>query len=74
MLPEASAVDFQRRWQELLSDAEPPDWIREMIEYYRRTGTYRPEDLHRLMGDPTRGVEVDPNTSLSCLLASRRRP
>ena len=34
-----------------------------MIEHYWRTGTYRPEDLRRFLGDPTKGVEVGPNTS-----------
>jgi hypothetical protein len=67
-----STTDFQRHWQELLARAEPPEWVREMIEHYRRTGTYRPEDLRRLMGNPTKGIEVGPDISLSCLLASRR--
>lgn len=69
MVPKTSTADLQRRWQELLSEAEPADWVREMIEHYRRTGTLRAEDLRRLMGDPTKGVEVDPNMSLSCLLS-----
>jgi hypothetical protein len=72
MVYETSAADLQRRWQELLSEAEPPEWVRKMIEYYHRTGSFRPEDLRRLMGDPTKGVEVGPNMSLSSLLSSRK--
>ena len=33
--------------------------------FRRRTGSYRPEDLRRLLGDPIRAVEVGPNASLA---------
>jgi len=36
-----------------------------MVDYYHRTGTYRAEDLRRLLGDPNRSVEVGPIASLS---------
>lgn len=42
-----------------------PDWVRKMKEYYKRTGTYRPEDLRRLLGDPTKSIEMDAGASLS---------
>jgi hypothetical protein len=40
-----------------------------MIDHYNRTGTYRPEDLRRLLGDPNRAVEVGPNTSLAAFFS-----
>jgi hypothetical protein len=41
-----------------------------MIEHYRRTGTIRPEVLRRLLGDPTKGVEVRADASLSSLVTT----
>jgi hypothetical protein len=55
--------------RELLTRTPPPVWLVEMIEHYRRTGTFRPEDLHRLVGDPNRGVRVDPNATVDAILA-----
>jgi hypothetical protein len=72
-MPKTSEADLQEKYLELLQQAQPPDWIREMVEHYRRTGKYRPQDLRRLLGDPTEGVEVGPNTSIAALLAAERR-
>jgi hypothetical protein len=58
--------------RELLRKAPPPKWIRDMIEHFRRTGTYRREDLERLLGDPNRRVEVRSEASLTSLLADLR--
>ncbi len=44
-----------------------------MIEHRRRTGTYRPEDLRRLLGDPNKSVEVGPESSLSSFLSAEGR-
>ena len=33
-----------------------PEWVRNMRDHYQRTGTFRSEDLARLLGDQTRGV------------------
>jgi hypothetical protein len=57
----------------MLVQAQPPEWVREMHEHYRRTGTYRPEDLRRLLGDPTKGVEIGPNASLTSYVEGRGR-
>ena len=54
----------------LLAQLPPADWVVEMIEYYRRTGSYRPEDLRRLLGDQTKGVTVGPDTDVGTLFAS----
>lgn len=70
---EARHAELQRRWQDLLSQAQPAEWVRKMIDHYQRTGTYRAEDLRRLLGDPTKGVEVGPDSSLSAFLAGRGR-
>jgi hypothetical protein len=67
MIGESPSTELQRRWEDLLARAQPPEWVRQMIEHYQRTGSFRPEDLRRLLGDPTKGVEVGPNTSLSSL-------
>lgn len=63
-------TDLQVKYLEKLQRAKPPAWILEMIEHYRRTGSYRPKDLRRLLGDPTVGVEVGANTSLSSLVSA----
>lgn len=55
---------------EKLRQASPPDWVRKMIEHYHRHGTFRPEDLRRVLGDPTKGVEVGPDVSLSAMRSS----
>jgi hypothetical protein len=58
-------TDLQRVFQLRSQQIPPAEWVRDMIDHYRRTGTYRPEDLRRLLGDPNRAVEVGPNASLS---------
>jgi hypothetical protein len=73
MARDFSKTDLQCSWQDFVSHAQQPEWVREMIEHYWRTGTVRPEDLRRLLGDPTKGVEVGPNTSLSSLVAARQK-
>lgn len=42
-----------------------PEWLRKMREHYAKTGTYRAEDLRRVLGDPTRGVEMSAKPSAS---------
>lgn len=69
---ETPNAELRRRWQDFTSQAEPPEWVRKMIEYYWQTGTYRPEDLQRLLGDPTKGVEVGPNVSLASLFQAKK--
>jgi hypothetical protein len=65
------ASERSRAWQEMLEQAQPADWVRQMSEYYWRHGKFRPEDLNRLLGDPTKGVEVGPYTSLSTMYSAR---
>jgi hypothetical protein len=65
-------TDVQRSWQEFVAQAQQPEWVREIIEHYWQTGTVRSEDLWRLLGDPTKGVEVGPSTSLASMYNSRQ--
>jgi hypothetical protein len=37
---------------------ERPQWLKEMQTHYSRTGSYRPEDLNRVLGDQRQGVSV----------------
>jgi hypothetical protein len=34
------------------------EWVKDMQLHFARTGTYRPEDLQRLLGDPMQGVSA----------------
>lgn len=71
MMPNVCDPDLQRTIQDLFQQAPPAEWVRKMIDHYRKTGQVRPEDLRRLLGDPTKGVEVGPNSSLASFLAGR---
>lgn len=44
--------------KERLANLSEADWVRKMKEHYARTGAFRAEDLRRLLGDPTRGVQM----------------
>lgn len=35
-----------------------PSWVKEMHEHFLKTGSFRPEHLERVLGDPRHGVEV----------------
>ena len=69
---EPTGSEFRQSWHEFVSQAQPPEWVRKMIDHYWQTGSYRPEDLRRLLGDPSKGVEVGPNVSIASFLTSKR--
>lgn len=71
-MDKVSKIDLERTMQERLQQLPPPEWVRQMIDHYRRTGGYRAKDLQRLLGDPTKGVEVGPDASLASCLESRK--
>ena len=52
----------QPKWDvatcERLGGASLPEWVREMREHFLRTGTYRVEDVRRVLGDPASQVKV----------------
>lgn len=57
-------------FEETMRAAPVPDWIVKMHEHFRQTGTYRPEDLRRLLGDQRRTVQVGPNASFATFVKS----
>ena len=57
--------ELRREIRAKLRELPPADWVRAMIDHHQRTGSYRPEDLRRLLGDPNRAVEVGPEASLA---------
>ncbi len=67
---DATQDDRRRDIQAKLRQIPPADWVIDMIAYYRRTGTYRPQDLRRLLGDPNRSVTVGPSADLSSRLSA----
>ena len=71
-MPDVVHNDLEREIRASFENIPTAEWVLEMIEYRRRTGTYRPEDLRRLLGDPNKSVEVGPETSLCFLLLDRR--
>ncbi len=66
----ATRDDLQREIEARFRQIPPADWVIAMIDHFRRTGSYRPEDLRRLLGDPNRAVEVGPNPSLSSFFSA----
>jgi hypothetical protein len=48
-----------RRYEQILKNMPEAGWVREMREYYYRTGAFRAEDLRRLIGNPSEGVIAD---------------
>ena len=57
-----------------LAQQEPADWVRGMIAYHQQTGAYRPEDLRRLLGDPTQSVTISPDCGVIGMFAKREQP
>jgi hypothetical protein len=53
-MPDNSEIEIAVR--KLSEESQPPEQLKEAIAHYRRTGTFRPEDLRRILGDPTKGV------------------
>jgi hypothetical protein len=70
-MPDTHQDNVQQEMRAALEQMPPPEWVLKMIEHYRLTGTYRPEDLRRLLGDPTKGVEMGSDSSLASLLSGR---
>ena len=60
MIPESapSVGMTENEFRERLSSEPPPEWVREMLEFYRQNGYYRPEDIIRLLGDQTRPTVI----------------
>jgi hypothetical protein len=63
--------NLRKEIEENLRHLPPAEWVRDMIDHYRRTGAFRPQDLRRLLGDPNRAVEVGPNSSLATFFSAK---
>lgn len=48
----------------------PAPWMKEMEEYYRQNGTFRQEDIRRLLGEPSKGVAISADKSLEAFFTS----
>ncbi len=46
---------------------ELPEWIRKMNAHLRTTGSYRSEDVRKVLGDRQKGIELGSQVSLSSL-------
>jgi len=49
-----------------------PNWIEEMHAHYRNTGTYRMSDMHRVLGDQSKSVELEARTDLKVAAQIKR--
>lgn len=58
MLGKKLNPEFKKLWREFTARAQPSELARKIIEEYSRTGTYRLEDMRRLLGDPNKRVEA----------------
>ncbi len=67
-MPEQGRQEITRRIVGQLAKTSPPAWLLDMIEYHRRTGTYRPRDLRRLLGKPKESVAVPSEKSVEAAL------
>ena len=73
-MPAPSKPEIDQALRDLLENTPPPSWLVDMLEHYRRTGTFRPEDLKRLLGDPSKGVEIGPDTSPDVVFSAFSAP
>jgi hypothetical protein len=71
-MPESTG--HKKTQQDLPQPQEAASWIRSMIDHYQQTGTYRQEDLRRLLGDPTQVVEVTPCVNMTELFTPCKKP
>jgi hypothetical protein len=63
--------ELQREIQERLRQLPAAKWVQDMVEHYRRTGSFKPQDLRRLLGDPNQAVEVGSNAGLATFFSMR---
>ena len=61
-----------KRLEELVQRTPLPAWIDKMTEHYQETGSYRPEDLLKVLGNQQKGVEVGSSISLTSMMQSQR--
>lgn len=69
MLP----ISQSRSLREFVTTLPAPKAARTALERFQQTGTYRPEDLRRILGDPTAGVEYGPGVVHRWLQSSSKK-
>ena len=42
----------------MLQNASPPTWLLDMYDHYAKVGSFRTEDILRVLGDPRKGVDM----------------
>ena len=57
-------------FEQMLHNAHPPEWLLDMHDHYAQTGSFRTEDVVRVLGDPRKGVEMTPDPSNEKVRAS----
>jgi hypothetical protein len=67
----SQVADQDATTREFPHTAPAAEWIRNMAEYYFRTGTYRAEDLYRLLGDQRRAASLGPATEFAQHLSKK---
>jgi len=61
-----------RSMQALFESTPEPTWVQQMKDHHRRTGVFLPEDLFRLLGSPSKSVEMGPQACTSELRTQLR--
>jgi len=44
--------------ERMLQTTTPPKWLRDMHEHYATVGSFRTEDILRVLGNPRTGVDM----------------
>lgn len=60
-----------RSLSEVAQGTSVPDWVKSMTDFYLATGSFRQEDVQKVLGDPKKSIEVGSNISLSSMTQSR---
>jgi hypothetical protein len=50
----------------------PSTWVSEMHAHFMQTGSYRIQDVQRVLGDPRQGVEIRPADELPWSRVSKK--
>ncbi len=48
----------EMRFEDMLHQADPPEWLIAMHDHYAETGSFRTEDILRVFGDPRKSVQM----------------
>jgi hypothetical protein len=51
-------------------EAKPPDWVVDMHDHFNKTGSFRPVDVARVIGDQTKGVSMPSDDADATMFSS----